>query len=162
MALRTIRINDDPCLRKVCRPVEQFDDRLSTLLDDMLETMYHADGVGLAAPQIGVLRRAVVIDIGDGPIELINPRITHAEGVQGDTEGCLSFPNQAGYVERANKVTVEGYDRHGDLYEYETEGLLARAVQHELDHLDGLVFLRLKKTPPKDFEARAATGDENE
>jgi len=151
MALRTIRIDNDPCLRKVCRPVETFDIKLAQLLDDMLETMYHADGVGLAAPQIGVLRRIVVIDIGDGPIELINPVITHSEGVQGGMEGCLSFPGQSGYVERANLVTVEGYDRNGDLYEYQTEGLLARAVQHELDHLDGLVYLRLKKDPPEGF-----------
>ena len=85
----------------------------------------------------------------------------NVRAVQGDTEGCLSFPNQSGYVERANMVVVEGYDRNGDLYEYETEGLLARAVQHELDHLDGLVFLRLKKEPPKGFEASAAAGEEN-
>lgn len=154
MALRTIRTNDDPCLTKVCRPVEKFDERLSALLDDMLETMCNADGVGLAAPQIGILRRAVVIDIGDGPIELINPRITSSSGIQGDTEGCLSFPGQAGYVERANHVSVEGYDRNGKLHAYKTEGLLARAVQHELDHLDGLVFLRLKKDPPAGFEEK--------
>lgn len=154
MALRTIRVNDDPCLRKVCRPVDRFDGRLAELLDDMLETMYHADGVGLAAPQIGVLRRAVVIDVGEGPVELINPRITSSDGIQGDIEGCLSFPGQAGYVERANRVTVEGQDRRGRLRIYEAEGLFARAIQHELDHLDGLVFLRLKKDPPEGFEER--------
>lgn len=157
MALRTIRVDDDPCLRKVCRPVEQFDNRLAELLDDMFETMYDADGVGLAAPQVGVLRRAVVIDTGDGPVELINPRITKSEGIQGDSEGCLSFPGQAGYVERANKVTVEGFDRNGKLRRYKAEGLFARAIQHELDHLDGLLFLRLKKDPPEGFDDRLAS-----
>ena len=144
MALRTIRTGDDPCLTKACRPVERFDGRLKELLDDMFETMYHADGVGLAAPQVGVLRRAVVIDVGEGPVELVNPRITHSEGVQGDLEGCLSFPGQSGYVERAMRVKVEGYDRYG-----------ARAVQHELDHLDGLTFLRLRKEPPEGFAQQA-------
>ena len=151
MAIRKLRINDDPCLRKNCREVTSFDDKLGELIDDMFETMYDAQGVGLAAPQIGILKRICVIDCtddGSGKIELVNPVITATSGLQGGEEGCLSFPNQGGYVERAMYCTVEGYDRHGDLYEYETEGLLARAVQHEVDHLNGLVFLRLKKDPP--------------
>jgi peptide deformylase len=148
MALRIIRKNDDPALYKVCKEVKKFDARLSTLIDDMLETMYDADGVGLAAPQIGVLRRIAVIDVGDGPIELVNPVILESSGEQGGTEGCLSFPGQSGYVVRPNRVKVEAYDRHGDLYEYEGEGLFARAVFHETDHLDGKVYLRLVTEPP--------------
>lgn len=164
MALRNIRVDDDPCLTKVCRKVDRFDAKLASLLDDMFDTMYDADGVGLAAPQIGVLRRAVVIDTGDGPVEMINPVITLSEGVQGDMEGCLSFPGKSGYVERAEHVVVEAYDRNGDLYEYDTRGLFARAVQHELDHLDGLVYLRLVKEPPADFEQerRAREAEDNE
>ncbi len=150
MALRIIRKNDDPALYKVCKEVKKFDARLSTLIDDMLETMYDADGVGLAAPQIGVLRRIAVIDVGDGPIELVNPVILESSGEQGGTEGCLSFPGQSGYVVRPNRVKVEAYDRHGDLYEYEGEGLFARAVFHETDHLDGKVYLRLVTEPPAD------------
>ena len=156
MAIRTIRTDDDPCLSKVCREVRVFDQRLSELIDDMLETMYKADGVGLAAPQVGILRLVVVIDIGDGPIEMVNPVITKTEGVQGDMEGCLSFPGKSGYVERANRVTVEAFDRKGDLYEYETEGLLARAVQHEVDHLEGLNYLRLVTEPPAGFKTEEA------
>lgn len=154
MALRTIRKNEDPCLSKVCREVTAFDDRLSALIDDMLDTMYKADGVGLAAPQIGVLKRVVVIDTGDGPVEMINPVITVSEGVQGDMEGCLSFPGQSGYVERAEHVVCEAYDRIGDLYEYDAHGLFARAIQHELDHLEGLNYLRLVTEPPEEFKKR--------
>lgn len=152
MALRNIRKNDDPCLTKKCRPVDSFDQKLGELLDDMLDTMYDAEGVGLAAPQIGILRRIAVIDVGDGPVELINPVITKSDGLQGDYEGCLSFPGQSGYVERADHVICEAYDRNGDLYEYEGEGLFARAIQHELDHLDGLTYLRLVKDPPEGFD----------
>lgn len=155
MALRTIRVDDDPCLAKVCREVTVFDDRLAALLDDMFDTMYNAGGVGLAGPQIGILRRVCVIDCSEDKsqaIELVNPVITETSGIQGDFEGCLSFPGKSGYVERALRVRFEGYDRNGDLYEYEAEGLLARAVQHELDHLDGLTYMRLKKEPPKGYE----------
>ena len=124
MAIRTIRKEKDPCLYKKCREVTAFDDRLSQLIDDMFDTMYDADGVGLAAPQVGVLRRVVVIDVGgpegeNAPVEMVNPHILESSGVQGGMEGCLSFPGQSGYVERPNYVKVEAYDRHGDLFEYE-------------------------------------------
>ncbi len=153
MALRTIRTDNDPCLSKQCRPVEKFDARLGELLDDMFDTMYKAEGVGLAAPQVGVLRRAVVIDTGDAPMELVNPEILDATGCYGDMEGCLSFPGKSGYVERAEHVRVRGFDRHGEVHEYETDMLAARAVQHELDHLDGLTYLRLVTDPPEGFGA---------
>lgn len=153
MALRTIRVKDDPCLYKVCRPVEKFDARLSELIDDMFDTLYDADGVGLAASQIGVLRRVVVIDTGDVRMELVNPEILEETGTYGAMEGCLSFPGQSGYVERAEHVRVRAFDRHGEMHEYEADLLGARAVQHELDHLNGLVYLRLVTDPPKDFHA---------
>lgn len=155
MALRTIRINDDPALYKVCKEVKKFDARLGTLIDDMIETMNDADGVGLAAPQVGVLKRVVVIDVGEGPVEMVNPVILESSGEQGDMEGCLSFPGQSGYVVRPNYVKVEAYDRNGDLYEYEGEGLFARAVFHECDHLDGKVYLRLVTDPPADRKKEA-------
>ena len=148
MALRIIRKNEDPALYKVCKPVNKFDAKLSELIDDMIETMNDANGVGLAAPQVGVLRRVVVLDVGDGPVELINPVILDSSGEQGGMEGCLSFPGESGYVVRPNWVKVEAYDRHGDLYEYEGEGLFARAVFHETDHLDGKVYKRLITEPP--------------
>ena len=151
MALRTIRTDDDPCLYKVCKPVEKFDGRLSDLIDDMFETMDTADGAGLAAPQVGILRRVVVVDAGEGRIELVNPKITLSEGCQGGYEGCLSFPGQSGYVERADHVIVEGLDRKGVLHTYDTNGFYARAVQHELDHLDGVVYLTKKTEPPESF-----------
>lgn len=135
-----------------CREVKRFDSRLGVLIDDMIETMRDADGVGLAAPQVGILRRVVVIDVGDGPIEMVNPVITESDGEQGGLEGCLSFPGQSGYVVRPNHVKVEAYDRNGDLYEYEGEGLFARAVFHECDHLDGKVYLRLVTEPPEGAE----------
>ncbi len=152
MALRTIRLEDDPCLYKRCREVDAFNERLSELIDDMFDTMYAADGAGLAAPQVGILKRVVVIDAGgDDPMELVNPEIVSMAGTQGGMEGCLSFPGQSGYVERANEVVVRGYDRHGVPHEYRTEGLKARAVQHEIDHLNGEVFLRLVTDPPEGY-----------
>jgi len=141
MALRNIRKLGDDILRKKCRPVETIDEKILTLLDDMAETMYAANGVGLAAPQIGVLKRIVVIDIGDGLIELINPEITHFEGNIKDTEGCLSVPGKYGYVVRPAKVKVSALNRDGDKIEIEGEGMLAKALCHELDHLDGIVFV---------------------
>ncbi|MBQ1565775.1 MAG: peptide deformylase [Clostridia bacterium] len=152
MAIRIIRKNEDPALYKTCKEVKKFDARLSELIDDMIETMNDAEGVGLAAPQVGVLRRVCVIDVGEGPVEMVNPVILESSGEQGGMEGCLSFPGESGYVVRPNRVRVEAYDRHGDLYEYEGEGLFARAVFHETDHLDGKVYKRLITEPPADFK----------
>lgn len=152
MAIRIIRKNEDPALYKTCKEVKKFDARLSELIDDMIETMNDAEGVGLAAPQVGVLRRVCVIDVGEGPVEMVNPVILESSGEQGGMEGCLSFPGESGYVVRPNYVRVEAYDRHGDLYEYEGEGLFARAVFHETDHLDGKVYKRLITEPPADFK----------
>ncbi|MBQ3109474.1 MAG: peptide deformylase [Clostridia bacterium] len=151
MALRKILTNDDPTLYKKCRPVEKFDDRLFTLLDDMADTMYHAEGVCLAAPQIGVLRRVVVIDCGDGLMELINPEIIETEGEVGEMEACLSFPGQQGYVVRPQKVTLKAQDRNGDTVVYVGEDLLARAFMHETDHLDGRVYLTLATEAPEEY-----------
>ena len=141
MAIREIRKDGDEILYKNCREVTVFDEKLHTLLDDMAETMDMANGVGLAAPQIGILKKVCVIDVGDGLIELINPEIIEEKGEQTDVEGCLSFPGKWGEVTRANYVKVRAFDRFGDLYEYEGEGLLARAFCHEIDHLSGHVFL---------------------
>ena len=140
MAIREIRKYDDPALYKVCRPVEKFDERLGELLDDMAETMYQANGVGLAAPQVGILRRVVVIDVGDGIIELVNPRILRTAGSETTSEGCLSFPGEYGLVERPTEVEVEAEDRHGKTFRMTGHDLLARAFCHETDHLDGKVF----------------------
>ena len=140
MAIRESRKYDDPALYKVCRPVEKFDERLGELLDDMAETMYQANGVGLAAPQVGILRRVVVIDVGDGIIELVNPRILRTAGSETTSEGCLSFPGEYGLVERPTEVEIEAEDRHGKTFRMTGHDLLARAFCHETDHLDGKVF----------------------
>ena len=140
MAIREIRKYDDPALYKVCRPVEKFDGRLAQLIDDMAETMREANGVGLAAPQVGILRRVVVIDVGDGIIELVNPRILRTAGSETTSEGCLSFPGEYGLVERPTEVEIEAEDRHGKTFRMTGHDLLARAFCHETDHLDGKVF----------------------
>ena len=140
MAIRNIVKNGDDILRKVCRSQLTFDDRLATILDDMKETMYAADGVGLAAPQVGILRRYCVIDVGEGIVELVNPVITETEGEQIEQEGCLSFPGEYGDVKRPEKVTVRAQDRFGNNITVTGEGLMARALCHEIDHLDGVVF----------------------
>ena len=140
MALRNIITEGNPTLKKVCRPVTAFDDRLATLIDDMKETVVHANGVGLAAPQVAVLRRVVVVDLGDEIVELVNPRILKTEGEQDGLEGCLSVPERYGMVKRPQKVTIEAQDRHGDWYEYEGEDLIARCFCHELEHLDGHLY----------------------
>ena len=132
---------DDAVLHKRARPVERFDGRLGELLDDMAETMYAADGAGLAAPQVGVLKRAVVIDVGEGLIELVNPQIVSTEGEVTVVEGCLSVPGRRGTVARPEKVRVHGQDRNGGHIEVEGEGLLAVCLCHEIDHLDGIVYV---------------------
>ena len=141
MALRNIVKDPDARLRKVCRPVKEITPHILQLLDDMAETMVYADGVGLAAPQVGVLRRVVVIDVGDGLIELINPEIIEFSGEQTGQEGCLSSDDRRGIVTRPNKVTVRAMDRDGNVREITGEGLLARAFCHELDHLEGVLFI---------------------
>ncbi len=140
MAIRNVVKEGDDVLRKTARPVIEFNKRLHILLDDMAETMYETNGVGLAANQVGVLRRVVVIDVGDGLIELVNPEITEKSGNQQEVEGCLSSPGEYGITSRPMKVTVEAFDRFGNEVKYEGEGLLARAFCHELDHLDGILF----------------------
>ena len=141
MAIRNIRELGDDILRKKCRTVDVIDDKLIVLIDDMIDTMYSADGVGLAAPQVGVLKRVAVIDVGDGVIELINPVIISTEGSQYEKEGCLSVPGKYGMVTRPGKVVVEAMDRNGDLYEITGTDLLARALCHEIEHLDGKLFV---------------------
>ncbi len=143
MAIRTIYTNDDPVLRKKTREVTRFDARLAQLLEDMADTMYRAGGVGLAGPQVGVLRRVVVIDTSEdksGLLELVNPQILSQEGEQIGQEGCLSLPGIAGVVRRPMRVTVRAQDRNGAFFETSGEGLLARAFCHEIAHLRGELF----------------------
>jgi len=141
MGYRKILTIGDETLRKVSRPVTSFDTRLCRLLDDMVQTMYEAEGVGLAAPQVGILRRAIVIDAGQGLVELVNPVITDKSGVVGMTEGCLSVPGRQGFVVRPENVTVEAFDRKGNLIKINGDGLLARVLCHEIDHLDGTLYI---------------------
>lgn len=141
MAIRKIRLDGDDVLRKECKPVEKMTPRIQTLIDDMFDTMYEANGVGLAAPQVGILKRLVVIDICDGnPLTLINPVITEYDGEQEGDEGCLSLPGLVGTVIRPNHVICKAYDRDMNEITVEGEGLLARAICHELDHLDGILY----------------------
>lgn len=144
MAIRKIVTIGDDTLRKHCKLQEKFDKRLATLLKDMADTMYKAEGVGLAAPQVGILRRIAVVDVTEdhsGLLEMVNPEIVGREGEQTGREGCLSVPGRQGVVTRPMKVRVRYQDRNGDLYEMETEGFEARAVCHELDHLDGQLYI---------------------
>ena len=141
MAIRQIVQIGEPVLRKKSKVVEKIDEKIIQLLDDMADTMYHADGVGLAAPQVGILKRVVVIDIGDGLLELINPEIIETSGEQTDDEGCLSVIGEAGAVKRPYTVKVRAFDRNGNLFEIVGEELLARAFCHEIDHLDGILFV---------------------
>lgn len=143
MAIRLIRTDNDPILRKIAKEVTVFDQKLQILVDDMIETMHHADGVGLAAPQIGVLKRVIVIDLYDeeGPMALINPRFIEQSGLQMEEEGCLSLPGRHGVVKRPLTVTVEFEDVNGESYEISGEELLSRVLCHEIDHLDGILYI---------------------
>lgn len=146
MAIRNIVKIGDDILRKVCRTQLTFDDRLALTLDDMADTMYEAEGVGLAAPQIGILRRYCVVDVGDGIIELVNPVIEEQNGSQSGEEGCLSIPGRYEEVERPMNVTVRAQDRNGKTFKIKAEGFKARALCHEIDHLDGILYIdKIKK-----------------
>lgn len=152
MAIRNIVQFGDEILTKQCRPVEKFDRKLHQLLDDMQDTLYEANGAGLAAPQVGILRQICIIDVGDGPIELINPEIIASEGEQSGPEGCLSLPREWGMVTRPMKVTVRAQNRKGKWFEITGEELCARAFCHEIDHLHGKVFT--------EFATRMLTAEE--
>lgn len=141
MALRTIREMGDEVLTKKCREIKEITPRIKELIGDMLETMYEANGVGLAAPQVGILKRLVVIDVGEGPIVLINPVIVETEGSQTGEEGCLSLPGKSGVVTRPNYVKVRAFDENMQEFEAEGTELLARAFCHEIDHLDGHMYV---------------------
>lgn len=143
MAIRKIRIQGDPVLEKKCKEVKEITPRTRELIEDMLDTMYEENGVGLAAPQVGILKRIVVIDIGEGPIVMINPVIEETDGTQTGYEGCLSLPGKSGVVTRPNHVKVRFFDEEMDEYILEGEELLARAVCHECDHLEGKMYTSL-------------------
>ena len=141
MAIRNIRISTDEVLRKTCKPIKEITPNLLTLLDDMADTMYEANGVGLAAPQVGILKRAVVIDIGEGLVALLSPVILETSGSQTDEEGCPSLPGQSAPVERPYYVKAKAMDREGNEFIIEGEELMARALCHEIDHLDGILYI---------------------
>ncbi|MDD6144412.1 MAG: peptide deformylase [bacterium] len=162
MAIRKIVEIGDDKLRKQCKPVEKFDMRLRVLLKDMADTMYKANGVGLAAPQVGILRRVVVVDVGDGLIEMVNPEIIHTEGEQTGAEGCLSVPGRSGVVTRPNIVTVRYQDRDGVEYEATAEEFLARAFCHEIDHLDGTLYVDKMDREIFPGDEEYDTGDEED
>jgi len=143
MAIRHIRTDDDPILRKISKTVDSFNDKLKVLIEDMIETMHHAEGVGLAAPQIGILKRVIVIDLydEDGPMALVNPEIVEMQGEQVEEEGCLSLPGRRGIVKRPESVKVKFQDEEGNAYIIEGEELLARVLCHEIDHLNGILYI---------------------
>ena len=143
MGIRKIMTVKEPCLHKVCRPVEKFDKKLHKLLDDMKETLVDANGVGLAAPQVGILRRVVIVDTGEEMLELVNPELVETSGEQEGAEGCLSVPGKYGLVRRPNYAKVRAQDRDGNWFEVEGEELIARCFCHELDHLDGIVYTEI-------------------
>ena len=150
MALRTIRIQGGPVLTKKCREITKMTPKIKELIDDMLDTMYEANGVGLAGPQVGVLKRIVVIDIGEGPVVMINPVILEKSGEQTGDEGCLSLPGKAGTVTRPNYVKARAFDENMEEYEIEGTELMARAICHELDHLDGHMYTEIVEGPLHD------------
>lgn len=163
MAMRNIvtEDKDGAFLHKKCRPVERFDKRLAVLLDDMAETLHNANGVGLAAIQVGVLRRVVVIDVGDGVMELVNPVIIEKSGEQQSMEGCLSIPDKWGLTKRPKHVKVRAQDRNGKTFEYEGDDLLATASCHEIDHLDGILFLShvIRMLTDEELEKMSSSGE---
>ena len=143
MGLRKILTDKEPALHKVCKPVEKFDRKLHNLLDDMAETLEEANGVGLAAPQVGILRRVVIVDTGEGILELINPELIETDGEQEGAEGCLSVPGKYGLVKRPYYAKVRAQDRNGEWFEAEGEELIGRCFCHELDHLDGILYTQV-------------------
>ncbi len=156
MALRKIVTVGDPALTKVCRPVTKFDNKLAVLIEDMIETMHNANGVGLAAPQVGILRRVVVVDTGEEDVELVNPEVVSvSDETQTGLEGCLSLPGQYGIVTRPARVTVRAQDRTGEWYEYDGEEIVARCFLHEIDHLDGHMYTEIaeKMLTPEELDA---------
>lgn len=169
MALRNILTEENPALRKVCRPYTDFNDRLHELLDDMKETLSQANGVGLAAPQVGILRRACIVmetNVPEGEseyfIELVNPEIIERNGEQEGGEGCLSLPEQYGIVKRPNHVKVRAQDRNGNFFEVEGDGLTARCFCHEIDHLDGVLFTDRASRMLSDKEIQEMYGGDDE
>lgn len=161
MSIRFIVKHPDDVLRETAKEVTKFNSNLHKLLDDMADTMYDADGVGLAAPQVGISKRVIVVDVGDdnGLIELVNPEIVTKDGEQLGPEGCLSIPGLQGDVRRANHIVIKGFDRHGNPVQYEGTELLSRAFQHEVDHLNGVLFVDLAESV---YEARKETEQDGE
>jgi len=164
MAIRTILTEGDPKLTKVCHPVTKFDQKLADLLDDMVETLEASGGVGLAAPQIGILRRAVVVDTGEEFLELVNPEVIETSGEQDGMEGCLSVPGEYWMVKRPNHVKARAQDRHGDWFEIEGEELIARCICHECDHLDGHLYTEIayRKLSDEEIERMHTIGESEE
>ena len=160
MGTRKILTDKDPALHKVCRPVEKFDRRLHTLLDDMAETLAEANGVGLAAPQVGILRRVVIVDTGEEILELVNPELLETDGEQEGCEGCLSVPGKYGLVKRPYYAKVKAQDRYGEWFEAEGEELIARCFCHELDHLDGIVYTEVMERFLTEEELNAEAEEE--
>ena len=154
MAILEIKKMGDPVLKQICTPVDRVTKKVKILLDDMAETMYKHEGVGIAAPQVGIPIRAIVVDVGNKRFDIINPVITEREGTIIDSEGCLSFPGVYGEVERAEKVRVEYMNRYGKRKFIEAEGLLARCLQHEVDHLDGHLFIEVAKNITAEKKSR--------